>query len=474
MSAEKTIDPKVFISYSQSSDAHQTAVVSLAEKLISDGIGVVLDVWDLKKGHNLHKFMESMVTSDSITKVLLVIDKEYQRKADKGTGGVGIETEIVSAQIYNKADQEKFIPVVWERDQEGKAYLPVFLQSRVYVDLSGDNQRDDYQDLVRVIYDKPRFVKPALGKAPAFIQDESLAAVPSSFSDVKQTVRKGELSKKPFVLKEFFSDVLQAIRALNILEEPKGALDDEVIAKIQSFQPLLLEYDKVIVDLVEVTTSDVIKSLRDFFEGCLQSYTPGRRPGSHFPARYSAIQFVSQELLLHTVAAFLNAEKFSELDELIGLGLVDRKVGFEGLGNIFNFYEHLRVLDEGRKDRLKLNRTSITADLLKERADSGGVISFKEIAQADLILFLRSQFTGLRGWYPRTIVYFDEWNTFDIFFRGEVLTFFNKFTKVLGVKDKNEFLKKWEEHKDEFNHLRVGWRPLSLSNLCNVNKLGTR
>ena len=50
--------PKVFISYSWSSDA---LVLELAQRLVSHGVEVVLDKWDLKEGHDKYAFMETSV-----------------------------------------------------------------------------------------------------------------------------------------------------------------------------------------------------------------------------------------------------------------------------------------------------------------------------------------------------------------------------------------------------------------------------
>ena len=46
---------KVFISYSW---AVQDRVVELAERLVANGVDVVLDVWDLMPGHDKYAFME--------------------------------------------------------------------------------------------------------------------------------------------------------------------------------------------------------------------------------------------------------------------------------------------------------------------------------------------------------------------------------------------------------------------------------
>ena len=82
--------PKIFISYSWHPTGNQLWVINLAERLMSDGIDVVLDVWDLKDGHDKNVFMERMVNDSSIAKVLVICNKDYSEKANRRTGGVGI------------------------------------------------------------------------------------------------------------------------------------------------------------------------------------------------------------------------------------------------------------------------------------------------------------------------------------------------------------------------------------------------
>ena len=62
--------PKVFISYSWSSDA---LVLDLAQRLVSHGVDVVLDKWELKEGNDKYKFMERCVNDADITKVLELV-----------------------------------------------------------------------------------------------------------------------------------------------------------------------------------------------------------------------------------------------------------------------------------------------------------------------------------------------------------------------------------------------------------------
>ena len=49
---------------------------------MSDGVNVVIDIWDLREGQDKNSFMESMTTDESITHVLAICDAEYTRKAN--------------------------------------------------------------------------------------------------------------------------------------------------------------------------------------------------------------------------------------------------------------------------------------------------------------------------------------------------------------------------------------------------------
>lgn len=131
--------PQVFLSYSWTSKEYQQNIIELATRMRHDGVDVKLDVWDLKEGQDKYAYMEQCVTNPEIDKVLIFSDRLYTEKANKRSGGVGNETTIISDEVYGHVNQQKFIPIVMERDELGKEYLPSFLKSRLYLDFSGDN-----------------------------------------------------------------------------------------------------------------------------------------------------------------------------------------------------------------------------------------------------------------------------------------------------------------------------------------------
>jgi hypothetical protein len=162
-------NPKVFISYAWS-EIRTEMVLDIANRLMQDRIEVVLDLWDLKEGDDRFHFMEQSVSDTSITKVLVFADQLYSEKADGRVRGVGIETQILTPELYETIKDSKIIPIACEVDEEGHAWMPRYLKSRLYVDFRDETRiADNYERLVRRIYNKPEFKKPSLGEPPNYI-----------------------------------------------------------------------------------------------------------------------------------------------------------------------------------------------------------------------------------------------------------------------------------------------------------------
>lgn len=140
--------PKVFISYSWNPPSNQQNVFELIQKLESDGVNVIYDRKDLYPGQNMNYFMENVLTSDAIDAVIIVCNQDYAEKANKRSGGVGYESELILTEIRDKPLQTKYIPVVIEHDVNGELPLPAFLKSRYCVDLSRDA---GYNELLNAI-----------------------------------------------------------------------------------------------------------------------------------------------------------------------------------------------------------------------------------------------------------------------------------------------------------------------------------
>lgn len=204
---KKIEQPKIFISYAWATKEYEAKVLAFASKLVDDGIDVVIDKWDMSEGNDTYSFMERCVTDPTITNVLMLIDPIYAKKADAHTGGVGAETQIISAKVYQEVDQNKFIPVVFERDENGNVCKPTYLQGRLHFDLSSEEEYDEtYQRLVKTLFGEEVYAKPKLGKKPAWVEK------PIDYSP-KSIVRYEEIKKNANskVQKKLFISYLKGI-----------------------------------------------------------------------------------------------------------------------------------------------------------------------------------------------------------------------------------------------------------------------
>jgi len=162
-------EPKVFISYSWSGKTHQELVRHWADRLIADGVEVVLDIYDLKEGHDKYAFMERMVTDSTVTHVLVMCDRQYAEKANARKAGVGTESQIISSEVYEKVEQSKFIPIVCEFSEGGEPTLPAFMKSRMWINFATpESENENWEQLVRLLYGKPQHQKPNKGRAPSY------------------------------------------------------------------------------------------------------------------------------------------------------------------------------------------------------------------------------------------------------------------------------------------------------------------
>ena len=119
------------------------------------------------------------------------------------------KTQIISPEVYNKVRQEKFLPVVFERGENGEIPKPQYLKTMLHFDLSQDEKYDlEYQRLVKRLYGIEIVEKPELGKKPSWIEEKSSITTKTRtrYEILKQqksdNVKKDEFRNFLFAIKE--------------------------------------------------------------------------------------------------------------------------------------------------------------------------------------------------------------------------------------------------------------------------------
>ena len=161
--------PCVFISYSWEDDDHKQWVHSLADRLLEDGIDVILDQYDLMHGDRLPQFMEQSIAAAD--RVLIICTPTYKEKSDNRKGGVGYEGHIISGELLTANNERKFIPVI--RKGTVLTSIPNCLAGKLGVDLTGQsNYEDNYRDLITTIFGTKK--KPSVGKRPSYVSEQQI------------------------------------------------------------------------------------------------------------------------------------------------------------------------------------------------------------------------------------------------------------------------------------------------------------
>jgi hypothetical protein len=440
--------PKLFISYSWSSPQHEQWVLQLGTELRESSVDVILDKWDLKEGNDAIAFMEKMVADPQIKKVVLVCDKRYAEKADRRSGGVGTEAQIISPEVYSKQDQSKFVAVIAEKDENGKPYMPIYYKSRIYIDLSDNEQyAKNFEQLLRWVFDKPMYVKPELGSKPAFLEEADAVSLGTGSRLVR--VIDAIRNNRPYTkgaLQDYFETFASNLEKFRIARSD-GEFDDLVVESIGKFVPFRNEAAEIFLSIAQYyNTKDAHAQLHRFFER-LVPYLDRPEGVQHWQSSdFDNFKFIIHELFLYCIAALLKHEAFDAAGYLV------RNRYYVGTNadygrNTMQSFDVFRQYPESleyRNTRLGLRRHSVHADLLKQRATGSGV-SFEQIMQADFVLYLRNCLDALKGnssqdWWPVSLLYrtFHNERPFEIFARAESTQYFESLLTMFDIKKKDE------------------------------------
>lgn len=154
--------PRLFISYSHDSNLHKDWVRTLASRLRTAGVDVVLDQWDVDLGSDLPRFMEQVVQTD---RVLLICTRNYVDRCNEGDrGGVPVERRLMSGALMEGKRPETFIPVIRNNPN---CLKPRFIGAGVFhIDFNDDAEFETrFWELAASIHGE-RATKPPLGPNP--------------------------------------------------------------------------------------------------------------------------------------------------------------------------------------------------------------------------------------------------------------------------------------------------------------------
>jgi hypothetical protein len=472
---------KVFISYSWSSPEHKELVRSWADRLLANGIAVVMDVYDLKPGHDIHAFMEQSVTDPSVSHVLIICDKAYAEKADARRAGVGTETQLISAEVYKKVVQSKFVPILCAFDDKREALVPAYLRGRIGIDFStSEKVNENWEQLVREIYGKPRLVKPSLGTLPAYLQEEvapSASPVRAKFEDLKSALLGG----KPGVAlyrNAFLDACIEYADDLRIRERPPeqgfGQRVLEDCRKLVIVRDLITDW--VLLECGFPQSADFLDSLVRMLERLKEVSARPKEMTSWQDEWFEAHQLFVYETFLYVVAALLRTRSYSLLREILTTHYLKPstdRYGEEKFDTFEGFYAWSRTLQSVLGQPRNVQLHSPAAELIKLQAQRSD-LPFSALIEADLVLFLVVLASPDKRWFPQLMHYAERYSDIPIFMNATRRKGFAALATITGFASgtalKDAVLKGYvREQVDQYPHF---WRG-DLLRALNLDRLDT-
>ncbi|MNW53591.1 hypothetical protein D3C74_311560 [compost metagenome] len=306
-------------------------------------------------------------------------------------------------------EQTKIIPIIAERDKNGKEYMPTFLKTRIYIDLSDDDFfEENYEKLVRTLENAPLYRRPPLGKRRVFKDQETISYYKSA-NIIRQMHRAIDFNpqKLKHLATSFVDNFFEDLEQLSLTHSDfnTNEPDEKVMEKINASLPIrdsFIEAVKLLSENDKIETEWIV----DVFER-IYGFTEFTGTGTFYKMQCDQYKFLISELFLYTCAVLLKGSQYKVLSELLkSIFLFETKNGNrEGDFTYLKFY--LQSL-EVRNERLNLRKISLQAQIIVERINNK-FVNKQELLDSDMLLFYLSGLNNTSDsggrWFPVTYIY---------------------------------------------------------------------
>src|SRR6185369_669235 len=183
--------------------------------------------------------------------------------------------------------------------------IPTYLKSRIYIDMSTEELRDqNFEQLVRWVFDKPLEKKPALGKPPDFLyEDEKVSLRTSSLFRFATNAIKQNKANSLGLVRDYLETFANNFEELRIIPSHEIYYDDQMLESIGLFLPYRNEFlDLVSIIIRYSQDDDYISEIARFFERLLPFLFVRRTDIKYENDNY---KFIIQELFLLTIAVLI-------------------------------------------------------------------------------------------------------------------------------------------------------------------------
>jgi hypothetical protein len=327
----------------------------------------------------------------------------------------------------------------------------------MWIDFSSDEAvNENWEQLIRLLYGKPQYVKPKKGKAPTFITSNT--PIPTSeafakFNSLKQAVLQDKKGLNHY-RRDFIESCIAYADDLRVRERPDvESIGEKVLedcSKLKAVRNHLCDW--VLLESEITDESTFSESLIEVLERLRELKSRPAEINTWNDSWFEAHSVFVYETFLYIVAALLKSGAYGVLNDIYTshylLPSSDQYGNnkFEKFDCFYGYSETLQSVLAQPNQKLY----APAAELIKKQADRDD-ITFSDIRQADLLTLLMSFITPETRWYPATLHYSSYANGYPFFVRAAQHKNYLKLAKITGIESVEELRSKIKE-----GQIRVG------------------
>jgi len=263
---------------------------------------------------------------------------------------------------------------------------------------------------------------------------------------------------------DYLDNLLFTLKDFRLSDGSRSNFHQSVINSINKMLPLKNDFEEFVKIIFKYQETVNLDEFYDFFEKLITFLYKPKGQTSWTRIDFDNYKFFIYELFLCFITTLLELKKYKEASFYI-----HSQYFFSDNSNMFShsnigmFNHYIISLDEIRNKELNLRRTSITADLIKERVSNE--INFIKIIETDLILYYITTIENHPfSWFPRCSIYYPRFSKqIKLFERMVSLEQFNRIKVLFRVRDISGLKEKIsnhtlriekgvQRHNDSFNH----------------------
>lgn len=347
-------------------------------------------------------------------------------------------------QLFKKRNYN-YYPLFWVDPKRPEETMEKILKKNNYTYIQCSGAGKFINEFIK-LSEKIKNIAPLIGTGPTIIDLENkindTKSVGPLYLDYLNTINK-ELEK----IKPDFSKFAE--------------IDDAILWQINEGTQIISKFIESALLASKNKNIEAIDTVYDYFGNLFKLCNiPEGFVGSYRESHFDGYKFLIYEMFVAFIATLIKYDNW----EIIG-DVLSNDIFIEQKESKYISYVKLNAfiysLDVNRKNRLHLNRTSIMADLLKERFSNGDLsqlISHNKFLEADYFLFMKSicnernttedLLHSCSLWYPRSCVYL-KWVP-NYIVRTESKKYLEKLIKAVGVEKCEDFINNFKKNNPIF------------------------